>query len=91
MELKPHSQSVKNETREKIFGAMNIEVYLIGILCLFDVLQKDLMGYFKYLNLEELSSAPREFQQLQNGWCEKNSEDMLFIVFVFFHLILAEY
>lgn len=60
---------------------MNIEVYLIGILCLFDVLQKDLMGYFKYLNLEELSSAPREFQQLQNGWCEKNSEDMLFIVF----------
>lgn len=41
---------------EKVFSIINIEVYLIRFLCLFDVLQKHLIGYFKYLNLEELST-----------------------------------
>lgn len=42
---------------EKVFGIINIEVHLIGILRLFDVLQKDIIGYFKYLNSKELSST----------------------------------
>lgn len=72
---------LKMKQTGKVFGIINIEVHLIGILHLFDVLQKDLIGYLKCLNSKELSSAPRESQQPQSGWCKKNSEDTLFIVF----------
>lgn len=47
---------LKMKQTEKVYSIINIEVYLIVILCLFDVLQKPLIGYFKYLNLEELST-----------------------------------
>lgn len=47
---------LKMKQTGKVFGIINIEVHLIGILRLFDVLQKDIIGYFKYLNSKELSS-----------------------------------
>lgn len=67
---------------QKVCSIINIGVYLIVILCLLDILQKPLIGYFKYL--EELS--PESFNGSQNrgekGKRKKKSlENMLFIFF----------
>lgn len=54
---KKHTVKVlKMKQTEKVFGIINIKVHLIGILRLFDVLQNDIIGYFKYLNSKKLSS-----------------------------------
>lgn len=62
---------LKTNQSEKVSSIINIEFHIIGTLLLFDVLKKHLIGYFKYSNLEELSSGLRETQQLQNRWCKR--------------------
>lgn len=83
---------LKMKQTEKVYSIINIEVYLIVILCLFDVLQKPLIGYFKYLNLEELSTQSfngHKIDGVKRGKEKKKSSENMF--FIFFHLILGDY